>query len=310
MNKSENQHNKTKKVSIVIATYNEKKFIRKCLDNLEQIKENTYPNIEVIVKDQATTDGSRKIIKEEYPWVKLIEGENVGLSKAYNKGYRSTNSPYILFLGMDALPEKGAIKTLVNYFENHSDVGAATCKLIKGDGTLDMDAHRAFPTPWISLTKFLGLNKLFPKSQTFNRYFLPGRDMSKPHEIDMCISHFFFIRREVLDELNGFDEDYFLYGEDVDLCYRVKQAGWKIMYLPQCQATHLKGGSVGIRKTTRDQVKKPLEHRLKMQSLTVDAMEKFLRKHYMDKYPKPFVYLMIFSSRLLGKLRVFLESLR
>ncbi len=299
-----------KKVSVVITTYNEKKFVNKCLDNLKKIKEITYPELEVIVKDQSSTDGSREIIEKDYSWVNLIKGENVGLSKAYNKAYKMTDSPYILFLGMDAFPEPNTIPTLVEYFADHPKVGAATCKLVKGDGTLDMDAHRAFPTPWISLSKFLGLNKIFPKSKLFNNYFLPGENMEEPHEIDMCISHFLFVRRKVLDEIGGFDEDYFLYGEDVDVCYRVKQAGWKIMWLPQCQAIHMKGGSVGIRKTTRKKINKPLKHRLKMQRLSAEAMETFVKKHYMQKYPKPLVYLMIFSSRVLGKIRVFVESLK
>lgn len=298
------------KVTAVIATYNERSFVRKCLDNLRKIKDTTYPELEVIVKDQSSTDGSREIIEEDYPWVKLIKGNNDGLSKAYNLAYRQAGSKYILFLGMDAFPEPDSIKTLVSYFEENSKVGAATCRLVKADGTLDMDAHRAFPTPWISLTKFLGLNRLFPNSQVFNKYFLPGNDMNKPHEIDMCISHFMFVRKKVLDNIGGFDEDFFLYGEDVDVCYRIKEAGWKIMWLPQCQATHMKGGSVGIRKTTRAQVKKPLKHRLKMQKLSAEAMETFVKKHYMNKYPKPFVYLMIYSSRILGKIRVFIESLK
>ncbi|MBD3366180.1 glycosyltransferase [candidate division WWE3 bacterium] len=298
------------KVTVIITTYNDGAFVSKCLNNLKKIKEASYSNLDVIVKDQNTTDGTKELIKQDYPWVTLIEGENVGLSKAYNTSYRQADSEYLLFLGMDAFPEENAIKTLVDYFEAHSKVGAATCKLVLEDGSLDMDAHRAFPTPWISLTKFLGLSKLFPHSPLFNGYFLPGKDMEKPHEIDMLISHFMFTRKSVLDEVGGFDEDYFLYGEDVDICYRIKEAGWRIMYLPQCQAIHAKGGGIGIRKTTRNRVKKPLKHRLKMQRLSAEAMETFLRKHYMEKYSKFLVHLMIFSSRLLGKLRVFMESFR
>jgi GT2 family glycosyltransferase len=202
------------------------------------------------------------------------------------------------------------IQGLADYFETHIDVGAATCKLVLADGSLDMDAHRAFPTPWISFTKIFGLNKLFPNSAFFNGYFMPDKNLNEPHEIDLLISHFMYTRKSLLEKLGGFDEQFFLYGEDVDICYRIKEAGWKIMYLPQWSAKHLKGASLGIRSTTRKQFKQPLAHRLKMQKLSAEAMELFLIKHYLKKYPKFLVYFMIFSTRILGKFRVFLESFR
>jgi hypothetical protein len=299
-----------KKISIIIACYNEERFVRENLSNLARLQESFPERFEVVVKDQNSTDSTVSIIQSEYPWVKLICGENDGLSKGYNIAYRSTESDYLLFLGMDAFPEENTLPVLLDYLEKNPDVGAATCKLVTADGSLDMDAHRAFPTPWNSFTKIFGLNRIFPHSTLFNGYFLPDANMEKPHEIDMCISHFFFVRRSVLDEINGFDEDFFLYGEDVDVCYRIKQAGWKILYLPQCSARHLKGGSVGVRKTTRRIVKKSLAHRLKMQKLSAKAMETFLKKHYLKKYPKILVYSMIISTRILGKVRVFLESFR
>jgi len=141
----------------------------------------------------------------------------VGLSAAYNIGYKASAGDYLLFLGMDAFPERETLPEMVRYFEENPDVGAATCKLVLGDGSLDMDAHRAFPTPWLALSRILGLSNLFPKSRVFNGYFMPGEDMGHPHEIDLCISHFMLVRRKVLDEIGGFDEDFFLYGEDVDV---------------------------------------------------------------------------------------------
>ncbi len=298
------------RVSVIICAYNEIKFVEQCLSNLQKIRDTELNDLKVIVKDNASTDGTAEVVEQKFPWVKLIRGENKGLSYGYNIGYKASDTEFLLFLGMDAFPEAGTIPGLIEYFDKNEEVGASTCKLVLNDGSLDMDAHRGFPTPWISLTRLLGLHKIFPNSETFNGYFLPGRNMNEPHEIDLCISHFMFTRRKVLDQIDGFDEDFFLYGEDVDVCYRIKKAGWKLMYLPQFTAKHMKGGSVGIRKTTRDMVKKPLQHRLKMQRLTSEAMALFVKKHYMDKYPKLFVYLMLISSRLLGYLRVFVESLR
>lgn len=298
------------KLSVVISNYNEKKFVKECLSNLLKIKQTEIPDLEVVIKNQGSTDGSSELIKKDFPWVIFIDGDNDGLSKAYNIGYRATNSEYVLFLGMDAYPSLGSLTEMLAYLDNHTDIGAATCKLVLKDGTLDMDAHRSFPTPWVSLTRLSGLGKIFPNSRIFNKYFLPGEDMSIPHEIDLCISHFMLTRRKVLDEIQGFDEDFFLYGEDVDVCYRIKEAGWKIMYLPQWSCLHWKGGSVGIRKTTRNIVKKPLEHRMRMQKLSTEAMQLFVKKHYANKYPKVVIVSTFIASSLLGKLRVILESFR
>jgi len=298
------------KVSVVIASYNEERFVRNCLDNLKKIVDTNYQEIEVVVKNQGSTDNSPNIIQNEYPWVVFINGTNDGLSKGYNTAVKKTQGKYILFLGMDAIPDLDTIPNLCGYFEKKENerVGVATCKIVTGDGSLDMDAHRGFPTPWTAFCKLFGLSTLFPTIPIFNKYFLVGNDLNKPHEIDLCISHFMFVRKDTLDEVGGFDEDFFLYGEDVDICYRIKQAGWKIMYLPQWKTLHWKGGSVGIRNTTRDLVKKPLEHRLKVQRLSTKAMELFLKKHYVNKYPKPLVYLMLLTSNILGKIRVLVES--
>ncbi|HLD51359.1 MAG TPA: glycosyltransferase family 2 protein [Patescibacteria group bacterium] len=300
------------KISIILVGTNEEKFIENCLDNLKKIKESEFEDLEVIVKDQGSTDNSVRIISENYPWVRLIKGDNEGLSRAYNIAYKQSTGKYILFLGLDAIPEPNTLTGLFNYFEEDSNrqVGAATCKLVLKDGSLDMDAHRGFPTPWNSICRLFGLGRIFPNDPFFNQYFLLGRNMEQPHEIDLCISHFMFTRRETLENISGFDELFFLYGEDVDTCYRIKQAGWKIMYLPQWKSLHWKGGSVGIRNTTRNIVKKPLKHRLKMQKLSTQAMGLFIKKHYMKKYPLPLVFLMLLTTYLLGVFRVVGESLR
>jgi len=277
----------------------------RCLDSLE----NAYPNMEVIVKDQASTDASVEYIKNNYPWVKIIEGDNNGLSKGYNTAVKHASGDYFLFLGTDAFLSKESLTFLVDYMEKNKDVGMSTLKLVLEDGSMDMDCHRAFPTPWNSLMKFSGLGKIFPNSTLFNGFFMPGRDLTKPHEIDHCISHFMFCRKEAFESVSGFDEDYFLWGEDIDFCYRLKELKkWKIMFLPQYTCTHLKGGSIGVRSTTRHLEQKPLAHRLKMQKLSTEAMTLFMKKNYMEKYPKPVLYAMFWAAGLMGKFRVYTES--
>lgn len=297
----------SKKVSVIICAYNEKKFVKECLDNLKD----SYRNLEVIVKNNGSTDGTTELIKKEYPWVKYIDGQNDGLSKGYNIGVNHASGDYYMFLGMDARPEKGSIDYLVKYMEDNPKVGLATLKLVLKDGNIDIDCHRAFPTPLNSIMKFSGLGKLFPKSKFFNGFFLPHLDFETEHEIDHCISHFMFVRKEAYESVGGFDEDYFLWGEDIDFCYRLKiHEGWKIMYLPGKTCLHWKGGAIGIRNTTRHLEQKPLKHRLKMQKMSTQAMTMFMKKHYMDKYPRPLLYLMFFAADMMGRLRVFMESLR
>lgn len=297
-------------LSIILCAYNDSEYIRDCLNNLKNIVDTVDFPVEVIIKNQPSLNNSEDIIKNEFPWVKLILGENVGLSKAYNLALSLALYDFILFLGTDAFPEKETIAGLFHFFETNPEVGAGTCKLVLANGEPDMDAHRSFPTLRNSIFKFLGLGKLFPKSSFFNEYFLPKMDMSKPHEIDLLISHFMFTRKKLIQDLGGFDEDFFLYGEDVDICYRIKQSGKKIMYFPQWTALHLKGASLGIRKTTRQKFKQPLKHRLEVQKLSAQAMELFLKKHYLTKYPRFVVWIMIYATRILGKIRVIVESIK
>ena len=297
------------KLSIVTITYKEKAFIKKYMENLISIKQQ-MPDLEIIVREHSSNDGSYELLKEYENNAKIFLTDNVGLSAGFNAALKEVSNEYVLFMGSDAYPDFETLEGLCKYFDENPDVSAATTKLVLEDGNLDMDAHRGFPTPWNSFTRLSGLNKLFPKSNFFNGYFLPEADLSKPHEIDLCISHFMFCRKSFIEKIGGFDEDFFLYGEDVDFCYRVKQNSGKIMYLPQWTTLHLKGGSVGIRKTTRNKDKKPLKHRLRSQRLSAIAMEIFVRKHYFKKYPAAFCYLMILSSRALGLFRVFMESFR
>jgi len=298
------------KVSIVICALNNINFAHDCLSNLQDIRDAEFPDLRVIVLDQDSQDGTPELIENEFPWVELIRGENIGISKSYNKGYVMTDSEYVLFLGMDAFPDKGTVSGMVEYMDSHTKAGAATSQLVLNSGKVDMDAHRSLPSPWIAFTRFTGLSSIFPKSPLFNKYFLAGRDMTKDHEVELCISHFLIVRRKVLDELHGFDEDFFVFGEDVDFCYRLKRAGWKLMYVPQYSTRHTKGAVIGIRDTTRKLVKRPLKFRLKMRKLSTDAMEMFLRKHYFGKYPTIVVYLMIYSTRLLWLLRTAIEYLK
>lgn len=288
-----------KKLSVIIVNYNTKDILEKCLRNLS----GKYPNIEMIVVDNGSSDGSSDMVKEQFSDVVVIDTQNNGLAAGSNLGFKRATGDFILYLGSDAFPNGSTLTGIVDYLEGHIDVGIATCKLVLRDGNLDMDAHRGFPTPWASFTHFSGLEKLLPNLPLFNGYFLGYRDFEAPHEIDMCIAHFMLIRRKVFDDIGLWDEDFFVYGEDVDFCYRAKHAGWKVMYLPQWSAVHYKGVSVGIRKESKDISHVSREHKLKMLKSTTRAMQLFYKKHYAKKYPWIITRFVLWGISVLGFLR-------
>ncbi len=304
-----------KKVSVIIVNTNTKDVMKLCLENLN----GSYDNLEVIVADNASSDGSAEMVEKEFPWVKLVRLPNYGLAFALNKCLEVATGDYYLYLGTDGFPDKGTIEGLVNYFEDssHQDAGAAAVKLMLRDGRQDMDGHRGFPTPFTSLTHFMGLDKLFPKSKLFARYFMTYEDLDTEHEIDTCITHFLFVSKKATDKVGKWDEEtFFLYGEDIDYCYRIKEAGFKLMYLPQFRAEHWKGVTIGIRKESQDvAMKVPIikfrdteltlgEFRVELQRLSTYAMEAFYKKHYLKKYPKFLGWIIIGSVRALKFYRV------
>ena len=292
-----------KKITIIIVNYNTKDLLIKCIQNLLDI----YPNKEIIAVDNGSTDGSPDGVKSNFNsnQIIFIESENKGLSAGYNLGLSKASGDYILYLGTDAFPDQKTISGIVNYFDDqeNKNVGIATTKLITRDGKADMDAHRGFQTPWSTITHLAFLDRIFPKSRLFNQYFMGYQDFSKPHEIDACISHFMFVRKEVHEKIGNWDEDYFLYGEDLDFCYRAKEAGFKVMYLPQWETLHYKGASVG-RKTVKDLDDGSTKNATVKHVLSKErthAMKLFVQKHLIDKYPKPLIcliYLGIFLLQL------------
>ena len=304
-----------KKVSVLIVNTNTKDVMKLCLENLKD----SYENLEVVVADNASSDGSAEMVETEFPWVKLLRLPNYGLAFALNKCLEVATGEYYLYLGTDGFPKEGAIKGLVEYFEapEHADVGAAAVKLVLRSGIQDMDGHRGFPTPFVSMTHFLGLDKMFPKSKTFAGYFMTYEDLDKEHEIDTCITHFLFVSGKATQKVGKWDEEtFFLYGEDIDYCYRIKKAGFKLMYLPQFRAEHWKGVTIGIRKETQDvAMRVPIvkfrdqevtlgKFRVELQKLSTNAMELFYRKHYFKKYPLIVSMFVIATTRILKVYRM------
>lgn len=272
-----------KSLAIIIVNYNTRDVLRDCLGNLIRLN---LSNTRIVVVDNASSDGSAEMVGEEFPTVKLIRTKNGGLAAGYNLGLAEAGGvDYYLFLGTDAFPKPGCIEGVLGFMEADQGIGIATAKLVLRNGALDMDAHRGFPTPWTALTHFSGLGRVFSKSRIFSKYFMGWCDMEIPHEVDLCISHFMAVKKEVFDKVGRWDEDFFVYGEDVDFCWRVKQAGFKVYYLPQFECLHYKGVGVGIRKETSDISKADVSTRDRMKKETTRAMRLFYQKHMYKEYP-------------------------
>jgi hypothetical protein len=299
-----------KKVSVIISNKNTGALLKAGLQNLEKIKKTYYEDLEVIVVDSGSDDGSVDMIKKEYPWVQVSESEDKGLSAASNLGTKKATGDYFLFLGPDAYPRHRTIKGMVDYMEKNPDVGLSTPKLYLQKGALDHDAHRSFPTPWNSFTRLTGLYKLFPKSRFFNAYFMWYEDLDSQHEIDACVYGFMLVRRKVFEEVDGFDADYYAHGEDLDLCYKIKEKGYKVMYLPQWESGHFKTRIPGTKDRLKKKTEEPLSTKIAFARSSTDAMRVFMRKHYKKKYIAPLIWFMSFGTYLLELQRILVTVLK
>lgn len=252
-------------LSVIIVNYNVKEFLQNLLHSIEKASANLSK--EIIVVDNASDDGSVEVIREKFPYVNLIENKiNVGFGKANNQGLAIAKGNYILFINPDCIVSEDTLDKMISFFGGHSDCALAGCKILNSDGTLQLACRRSFPGPWTSFTKVTGLSNLFPKSRIFARYNLTYLDENKTYEVDAVSGSFMMMRKTVYDNVGGFDEQFFMYGEDLDLCYRIQKAGHKVFYVHSTQVIHYKGEST--KRSNLDETK-----------LFYDAMHLFVKKH-------------------------------
>ncbi|MFV1917763.1 MAG: glycosyltransferase family 2 protein, partial [Patescibacteria group bacterium] len=248
-------------LSIIILNYNTKEVLEDCLNSVAKCKREVAS--EVIVSDNGSDDRSVDMVKRKFPWVKLLEGENVGFSKGNNRARKIVRGKLILFLNPDTVIKKGVLGKTVEYIKNNKDVGALSCKLVLPDGSLDKDTRRSFPTPWVAFTHlFLRLDRIFPKSKLFGKYWYGYIPENKIHEVDALQGAYLLIWKRILDEVGWFDEKYYFDGEDLDLSWQIKKAGYKLVYYPKVSVLHIKGVTKGKVKKWRKKVS--LQQRLKL----------------------------------------------
>jgi len=208
--------------------------------------------MEVIVCDNGSDDGSVAMLKKEFPGVIVIDNhKNLGFAAGNNPGIRKAKGRYVLLLNTDTEVPPDTLETMISYMDTTPEAGAATCKLLLPDGSMDPSCHRGFPTPWVAFTYLSQLEKLFPRTKLFGEYHQGYKDLTSIHKVDCIVGAFFFVRRAVIDQVGLLDEDYFMYGEDIDWAYRMKQKGWNIMFNPSVTILHKKKQS-GRSNTKKD----------------------------------------------------------
>ena len=240
-------------VSIVIVNYNVRQFLSQCIDSIFKSNNKDF-NIEIIIIDNASVDGSIDFISKKYPHVQLIpNNKNLGFSKANNQGIAIARGEYILILNPDTLIQEDTLSLCLEHMNENIKTGVLGVRMIDGSGKYLPESKRGEPTLWNSFTKFSGLTNLFPTSKLFSGYYLGLLDENSTHKVDVLCGAFMFFRKDVLLKCGGFDEDYFMYGEDIDLSLQVRKKGYNVIYLPTTKIIHFKGEST--KKTSYNYVK-------------------------------------------------------
>ena len=238
-----NLNNSTKyQLSIVIVNYNVQHFLEQCL--LSVRKAISSIEAEVIIVDNDSVDGSVEMVRENFPDFKLIENKlNVGFSKANNQAIKSAQGKYVLLLNPDTVVSEDTFEKVMQFMDNHDEAGGLGIRMIDGKGNFLPESKRGLPRPMVAFYKIFGLSKLFPKSKRFAQYHAGHISSRETAEVDILSGAFMLIRKSVLDKIGLLDETFFMYGEDIDLSYRIQLAGYKNYYFAESEIIHYKGES-------------------------------------------------------------------
>ena len=230
------------RLSVVFLNYNTRDLTRQALNSVLAAAEGL--EVEIFVVDNASVDGSADMVAEEFPQVKLIcNAANVGFAAGNNVALRQVVGEYALLINTDTIVRRDALRTMVEFLDEHPEAGACGCKILDPDGTLQLDSRRGFPTPLAAFCKMSGLSRFFPKHPLIAHYHMTYLDPEQTAEVEVLSGSCMMVRKAAMDEVGLLDEDYFMYGEDIDWCYRFHQAGWKIYYVPTTSIIHFRGES-------------------------------------------------------------------
>jgi GT2 family glycosyltransferase len=265
-------------LSIIIVNFETYDLTKQCIESV--IKSEHPFDYDIYVVDNASTDSSIAKLQEffhhesENGLIKFIlNDENKGFAYANNVALKQTNADYVLLLNSDTIVLDNCLEESLNYMDSHDDVGALGCKVVLPDNSLDKACRRSFPDFNVSFYKMIGLSRLFPKSKRFGQYNLTYLDEDETYEVDSIVGAFMMVRQQTIDEVGLLDEIFFMYGEDIDWCYRIKAHNWKIIYFSDAKIVHYKGASYS----------KKQDNKLTFEFYR--AMYLFYNKHYKDGYP-------------------------
>ena len=266
-----------KKLTVIIVNYNVKHFLEQCLYAVRNSSQGI--DKEVIVVDNNSVDGSIAMLREKFPDIHLIRNkENKGFSAANNQAIRQAKGEFILLLNPDTVVEETTFEKIIAFMEAHPDAGGLGVKMIDGNGRYLPESKRALPKPWVAFYKVFGFSRLFPSSKKFGRYHLSYLDKDQIHEVEVLAGAFMLLRKSVLEKTGLLDESFFMYGEDIDLSYRIIKAGYKNYYFPDTTIIHYKGES-----TKKSSINYVL--------IFYKAMLIFARKHFSKNNAKIFAAL-------------------
>lgn len=264
-------------ISVVILTYNVKSLLQDCIKSIIGHK-----NLEIIVIDNGN-DSTYKLFQNNKNIKYIKNKENIGFSKGNNQGIKIAKGKYILILNPDTKLEKDTIDIMYEYMKKNPHIGMSTCKVLLPDGKIDLACKRRFPTLKNSIGKIFHLDKIFKSMSGYNMTDIPDHKETK---IDVCTGAFMFTRREVffgnkkVKGIGFFDEDFWAMGEDIDLCYRTKLAGWEIYYNPTTKILHYKGASGGLKNSSKKYTKADIKIKRRWAKAYSDSMLLFYKKYY------------------------------
>lgn len=279
------------KLSVIIVNYNVRHFLEQALLSVEKAAAGL--DVEVFVVDNNSVDGSVQMVTEKFPWVRLIANrKNTGFSKANNQAIREATGEYVLLLNPDTIVEEDTFQKVTQYMDAHPEAGAMGVKMLDGKGCFLPESKRSLPKPWVAFYKIFGLSALFPNSRKFGKYHLTYLNPDQNHEVEVLSGAFMLLRKTVLDHIGLLDEDYFMYGEDIDLSYRVILAGYKNIYYSETSIIHYKGEST--KKGSLNYVR-----------VFYQAMLIFARKHFSNRNQNLFILLIQIAIYLRASVAVF-----
>lgn len=274
-------------ISIVIVSWNAKQYLLNCLSSLSDPSSYTH---EIIVVDNGSTDGSCETVQKEFPEVRLVRNrDNLGFSKANNIGIRASSGRYVCLINSDVIVLEGCIGGLVKFMDRNTLVGMAGPRILNPDKTIQYSC-RHFPTVWNNVCQIVGIDRIFPKTQFFSEPIMRYFTYDSIKTVDVLSGCFWMVRREALDQVGLLDEDFFIYGEDIDWCRRFHNVGWDVVFYPEAEAIHFGGAS---------SLNSPIRFNLEMQKADLQ----YWRKHHGKS--GELIYWMIIFMRQLVRMPVF-----